>query len=185
MTYTYNMPELNRIEFERFRGYVEIAYRDTLKGKQYVEPTQLNIVSQNLLDIPQTARQLKHSQQDRYVGFAWPHRGDMWVKPGRSRFDMQRTTIHELAHLRVNLESHGPKWRRTFGVALAMHMCDLGYTWDEIQREIAAIVDRYRKWRKYTPQGKFNYYGDYRERCYNEIKDIMWAARRICSQTCI
>jgi len=181
MTYKYNMPELSQIEFERFRGYVEDAYRDSLRGKPFVEPNQLQIVSQDLYDIPQTAKELKHSQQDRYVGWAWTGRGHMWVKPGRPQFDMQRTTIHELAHLRVNAESHGPKWRRTFGVALAMHMRSIGKSWDEVQREIADLIYRYRKYRKYTPQGDLNLYGNYRAKCYDEIKDIMWAARRVCA----
>jgi hypothetical protein len=180
LDYLYNMPELDRRTFEEMREYVEEAYRDSLRGKAFVPPLELKQATQVMDEIVQSAREHKHSSQEQYVGWAWTDRGLMWVKPGRSPFEMQRTTLHELAHLRVAKESHGSKWRRTFGVALALHMRTTGQDWAKISWEVSNIVTHYRKFRKYTPQGRVNNYQEYREKCYKESREILWAAKRVC-----
>lgn len=177
--YVYDMPELHQIEFERMRGFVEDAYRDSIRGNIKPAPLELTIATQNLSRTPFRAKSGK--AEGKYVGFAWPGTGNMWVKPGRPDFDMKRTTIHELSHLRVNGESHGPKFRRVFGVALAMYMHSLGREWSEIRSEISTLVYRYRHYRAWTPQGRFNNYRDYQDRCWEEIDTIVKAAKRVCN----
>lgn len=179
--YEYNMPELNQFEFERFRAFVEDAYRDSIRGNIKPPAMELTTVTMDLDELPKHyAGVANRSKNHNYVGFAWGGTGKMWVKPGRPEFEMKRTTLHELSHLRVNVESHGPKFRRVFGVALAMYMRWLGKDWVDIRREVSAIVYRYRHYRAGTPQGRFNNYRDYQDRSFEEIEAITTAAKRVC-----
>lgn len=176
--YAYNIPDVHQYEFERFRAFVETAYRDSLKGKPYVEPVKVVRATSDLEEIPKYMR--GKTNTDTTVGYAWHNTGQMWVKGGRAPIDVCRTTIHELAHLRVTAQSHGPKWRRTFGVALAQWLRGEGKDWLFVQHEVSNLVWQYRKYRRYTPQGCHNTYGEYRSRVFAEINDIMWAAKRVC-----
>jgi hypothetical protein len=174
--------ELHQIEFERFRAFVEDAYRDSIRGNIRPAPMELTQVTMNLDELPRHYGGVgNQSKNSKYVGFAWNGTGKMWVKPGRPDFDMKRTTLHELSHLRVNTESHGPKFRRVFGVALAMYMHSIGKDWVDIRREISAIVYRYRRYRAFTPQGRYNSPRDYQDRCFTEIETITKAAKRVCN----
>lgn len=180
-SYEYNMPELHQYEFEQFRAFVEEAYRDSIRGNIKPAPMEITTVTMDLDDLPRNYAGVGHKhKRHNYVGFAWNGTGKMWVKPGRPDFDMKRTTIHELSHLRVNVESHGPKFRRVFGVALAMYMWRQEKDWSEIRREISTLVYRYRHYRAWTPQGRFNNYRDYQDRCFEEIETIFKAAQRVC-----
>ncbi len=179
--YQYNMPELPQVEFERMRGMVEEAYRASLRGKGRPEPMVINQATMDLSEISQRYTGTKSQAESIYFGFAWNGTGRMWVRPGRPKRHMARTTIHELSHLRVDGQAHGSKFRRVFGVALAMYMHSTGCDWSEIRREIADLVYRYRRYRMFTPKGKYNVYSDYTSRCLDEINSIDKAAKKACN----
>lgn len=177
----YNIPEVPYVQFTQFWSFVEAAYRDSLKGKPYVKPMEVLQATSELSEIPEFLRGRSTTADGKYVGYAWGGSGRMWVKPGRHHFDIRRTTIHELAHLRVSGQSHGPKFRRVFGVALALYMRSIGKNWSEIQFEIRSIVTRYRHYRAWTPQGRYNSYSAYQDKVYAEVQAIQKAARRVYS----
>lgn len=176
--YAYNIPDVHQYEFERFHAFVETAYRDSLKGKPFVEPVKIVRATSTLEEIPKYMR--GKTNTDTTVGYAWHNTGQMWVKAGRAPIDVCRTTIHELAHLRVTEQAHGPKWRRTFGVALAQWLRSEGKDWHIVEQEVWTCVQQYRKWRQITPQGNYNYYDQFRAKMTAEVRDIMWAAKRVC-----
>lgn len=179
--YEYNMPELNQLEFERFRSFVEDAYRESIRGNIRPAPMEITTATMDLDQLPKHYAGVgNRSKNSNYVGFAWGGTGKMWVKPGRPEFEMKQTTLHELSHLRVNIESHGPKFRRVFGVSLALYMRWLGKDWLDIRREISDIVRRYRHYRAWTPQGRYNNPRDYQNRCFEETETILKAAQKVC-----
>lgn len=180
MTYIYDMPELSQVEFEQMRNFVEVAYRHSIRSGIRPAPMELVKATQTLNDTPFHGK--RAHAEGRYNGFAWSTVGQMWVKPGRPAFDMKRTTLHELSHLRVTGESHGPKFRRVFGVALTLFMKSLGHSESEIHRELSNLVYRYRKYRAMTPQGRYNSRRDYQDRCYAEIREIAESAKAIYSR---
>jgi len=177
--YFYNLPDISPQDFEIMRFFVETANKDSRKTKLPIPPLFLSRVTHDLDELPGHSV----SQKDRTttaVGLAWPGLGLMWVKSSRDLMDVQRTTIHELTHLRVAAEAHGPKWRRVFAVALAQWLHHKGMPWEEIRREIGQVVYRYRKYRQFTPQGRYNPYAQYLNRCEKEYRDLERIARRVC-----
>jgi hypothetical protein len=180
--YTYNIPEIHVYEFERMRAFVETAYQDSLRSKTRVEPMEVVQATTRLLDIPSLVRG-KTDQSGTYVGLAWPGTGRMWVKSGRDVLDMQRTAVHELAHLRVSGQAHGPKWRRVNAVAFAMWLdFQTDTPWADIQREIGRVVYGYRKYRRFTPEGLYNPRSEYLSKCEAEYLKIVQAARKLCGK---
>ena len=177
----YNIPDIPSYEFWEFRKFVETAYVDSLRSqaaRRKVEPLDVKMATSDLTEIPPFLRG-KARADGKFVGYVWHNSGHMWVKPGRDSFDVRRTAIHELAHLRVQGESHGPKFRRVFGVALALWMRSKGHAWSVIRTEISTLVHRYRHYRKWTPQGRYNSYDSYWDRVRDEVNSIEQAARRL------
>lgn len=180
-TYRYNLAEIHPYEFERMRSFVEAAYRDSLRSKRTAPPPMaITQVTTQLQDIPPLLRG-KADENGTYVGLAWPETGHMWVKSGRDIFDTQRTTVHELSHLRVSDQAHGPKWRRVHAVAWAMWLhIHTDTPWEDIQREIGRTVHAYRKYRRFTPEGRYNPRSEYLDKCEAEYLKLVQAARRLC-----
>lgn len=175
----YNIPEIPYVQFTQFWSFVEAAYRDSLRGKPYVKPMELLQATSELDEIPSFLKNKSTRADGKYVGYAWHGQGRMWVKPGREHFDIRRTAIHELAHLRVEGESHGPKFRRVFGVALAVYMRSIGRSETQIRFEIREIISRYRHHRTWTPQGRYNSWSMHQDKVYAELESIYKASLRV------
>lgn len=175
----YNVREIPEGEFNVMRFYVERAYAMTTRGG-YIEPAEIDLVTTDMNDIPAHRRKARHLQE-KFVGWAFRSDRAIWLRPGRSAFDMRRTAIHEITHLRSDGDCHGPKFRKTCGIALAQWMRHHGHSWADVEYEISNIVRRYRNYRAFTPQGKYNDYNDYWGKVQAEINTISKAARKACA----
>lgn len=175
----YNIREIPVAEFETMKLYVEKAYR-RVNRKGVKDPIDVAIATTNMADIPMSRRkayQLKES----YAGWAFRPENYIWLRSDRNAFDMRRTAIHEIAHLRSDGDSHGAAWRKTFGIAWAMWMRAHGYSWEEVRREIYNNVRRYRHYRAWTPQGNYNFPGAYYDRLEKETTETLKAAQALCN----
>lgn len=177
--YQYNLPTVPRSDFETMRKYVEKAYRESFRKPPSVNPAIVSQVTQDFDEMP-AHMVSREDRKGKAVGLAWTGTGHIWVKAGRELPETQRTLIHELSHLRVADQAHGPKWRRVCGVATALWFHNQGVPWEEVRREVGRIVYAYRKYRQFTPQGRYNSYAEYLNKCEAEYRKIEFAARRVC-----
>jgi hypothetical protein len=180
MQYVYDVKSLSIQEFERMRKFVEQAYLLSLRSPKGISPMNLHLVTENLGRTMFTGK--PGVAEAKYFGFAWPEFGHIWLRPGREERDVARTAIHELSHLRVTGQSHGSKWRRVFGVALAMYRNDCGDYWSEISLEIYRYVMPYRKYRRFTPQGEYVSPVDHSRKVQAERDEIYRAAMAACGE---
>lgn len=176
----YNIREIPEAEFNRMRYFVERAYQ-RVNRRGPVGPVDINVATTDAHDLTISPKRKKRVLNDRYAGFAFQPENDIWLKGGRSAFDMRRTAIHEIAHLRSEGDTHGPKWRKTFGIAWAMWMREHGHSWAEVRKEIADNTYRYRKYRAWTPKGEYNIYSEFTAKVQKEIDDVFRAAQAICN----
>lgn len=177
--YVYNLPDIPQSDFETMRRFVETAYKQSFRKPPQAYAVPLVRATHNLDDMPH-GMVTRKDREGSSVGLAWTGQGTIWVKSGRDLPEMQRTAVHELSHLRVAEQAHGPKWRRVCAVATALWFHNQGVPWDEIKREIGRIVYAYRKYRQFTPQGGYNSYAEYLNKCEAEYRKLEWAARRAC-----
>lgn len=173
----YNVRAIPKAEFLH---YVDLVTRSMQSRRSDVKGNKLivNRVTEDYAEFDPFQKELK-THQATNVGEAWPLYDRIWLKPGRDVAVMRITAIHEISHLAEKGCSHGPKWRRVFGVALAYHLREGGVSeqgvWDEIER---LAVNRYREYRQFTPQGAYNNPAEFDRKCRAEVDSIYRASRR-------
>lgn len=141
----YRVTSLSKEEFLRLWDLVLIARGDIRYPIPY-HPVALYRVSERLEDFCETDRPAISG--DEYVGMYY-HDGQIWLKPDQPYSEMQDTALHELAHHEIPDEAHGPKWRKVYGTALALHLRESGYGWDETRYMLyAGVVAPNRVFRK-------------------------------------
>ena len=148
----YNVNSLPKEEFLHLWDLVLIA-REGVRMPFHWEPAiALHKVSDRLEDFSETDRPAISS--DKFVGMYY-HDGQIWFKPDQSYRDMQDTALHELTHHEVPHEAHGPTWRKVFGTAYALHLCESGYGWNEIHHTLCAgVVPPHRVFRRIDHPGE-------------------------------
>lgn len=126
----YQVQDLSKDEFLRLWDIVLIARDGTNKCGG---PMPLSRVSDRVEDFCEEDR---HSiSAPGYVGMYYSD-GQIWLKPGEPFSELQQTALHEIAHHEVPTENHGPKWRKVFGTALALHLRECGYAWPGVRFEV-------------------------------------------------
>lgn len=170
----YNIKEIPEAEFQTMRRYVERAYA-RVHPKSF-EQAQITIATTDIEDIPMSKRKA-HQLNEQYAGWAFRPENYIWLRPGRSPFETRRTAIHEIAHLQSEGDAHGPKWRKTFGIAWAGWLRAHGHSWADVKYEIYNNVRRYRHYRQWTPQGNWNSYDSYLEKVRKEVDDTVRMAQ--------
>lgn len=174
----YNFDAIPKSEFLHYRSLVE---RAMTRRRTDVKANELNItqVTGDYKEYDPFQRDDKRILRSSIVGQAWPGFDRIWLRPGRSLEETRVTCIHEIAHLGETSCSHGPKWRRVFGVALAYHLREIGRNETAIRIAIEdKVVRRYRHYRAYTPQGKFNSWTAYNDKVMDEVRSIHKASKR-------
>lgn len=130
----YRVSKISKDEFLRLWDIVLLARDGTIKCGG---PLPLSRVSDRVEDFCEEDR-LAISAPG-YVGMYY-NDGQIWLKPDEPFAELQQTAIHELAHHEVPIENHGPKWRRVFGTALALHLRECGESWPDIRFEVGRQV---------------------------------------------
>lgn len=116
-------------------------------------------------------------------GCAWTGPGFIWLNPDRSSESIRRTLIHEICHLAVVDQSHGPKWRRLFGMSWAHYELEDNthsvYMRNRLAREaVARVVANYRHHRMVNKHGVRVTYDQYCDNLQRESTAILGTALR-------
>lgn len=180
-TYEYNLPDIPIHEFERMRHWVNEAYRDSLRSKRDFESFSVVQVTVNKRQMPYSLACQVEEETGSYVGLAWPGQGYIWIRPGRDIFDMKKTAVHELSHLRVADQAHGPKWRRVNAVAFALYLREFhpNLSWQEVRQQMGQVVYAYRKRRRFTPDGRYNSHEEWARKTEAEYLKCVQSAKRL------
>lgn len=168
---------ISRDEFDRCHDYVKLA-QSTHRSNYRQDPVNLWLVTDRLDDLNTIDQPVAKARMQTSVGLMFGN-GQLWVEPNRPKVDIVRTLIHEIAHAYTASQSHGPKWRYTFGVAMAKWMHDDGYNEVIMEYYLTAYVSRYMKYRQFTPQGAYNSLRAFEDRRYAERQKIMRAAKKV------
>lgn len=170
--------DVAEIPEEEFRHYMELVTRamTSRRSKRSTRELNIGLVTNDYKQFDPTVSDAKIRKQT-LVGQAWLNR--IWIKSGRGIGETRITAIHEISHLGEKSCAHGAKWRKIFGMSLAFHMREQGKTENQIIEAIGELaVYRYRKYRRYTPQGDINPWREYRRKCDTEVDDIYRASTR-------
>jgi hypothetical protein len=168
---------ISRAEFDHCHDYVKLA-QSTHRSNYRQDPVNLWLVTDSLDDLNTIDQPVAKARAQTSVGLMF-YNGQLWVEPNRPKVDILRTLIHEIAHAYTASQSHGPKWRYTFGVAMAKWMHDDGYSESEILFNLAVYVSRYMRYRQFTPQGNYNSLSAFENRRFAERQKIMRAAKKV------
>lgn len=168
-------------EFQTLADLVRLSI-NAHRSKSLSELREIHTVTDNIHRFDQlTPYATTSKKRETYLGLAAPYLGHIWVDTNQPLLTVKQTLLHELSHLAVPNQSHGPQWRSVYGVALA-HWGRRFLEWDEdtIGRRLSSsVVWRYRKHRTTTPDGFSNPYTDFAKRNEEEIEKILRVSRRI------
>lgn len=128
----YNVSSLPKEEFLRLWDVVLLA-REGINTYTPYYPVALHRVSDRPEDFSESDRPTIAKPD--YLGVYY-YDGQIWIKSSEPFRDVQDTVLHEIAHHEVPCESHGKTWRKVYGTALALHLCECGFEWDEIHHQI-------------------------------------------------
>jgi hypothetical protein len=175
----YNIPEIPESDFQQMQEFVKRAHRKVRRtGHTEVD---VAIASTDMSEVF-SGEEFKRRLRLNYVGWAVRPDNKIWIKsrPENVR-DMERTAVHEIAHLYSNGDSHGAEWRKTFGIAWAMWLRHKHQeSWTNIRWDISSCVRKHRKYRFYTPQGRWNNPEKYNQKIRAEIVQIHRTAQALC-----
>lgn len=169
----YRMDSIPRSEFDRLYGLV-LATAASRRSDTQIDSTLPRLVTDDVEQLPQSKQgyvRQSLSTSDHLHGAAWTGIGYIWINPNRRAHEIKRTILHELSHLMVANENHGPKWRRLFGMSLVHYCKTVSLLQSEIRNEVAYIVARYHKQRSESTE-------TYHESLRNEARSIITTSTR-------